>query len=110
MGILHDVSGEPPRLVLMRKSRMVQTWIDIHASDFENLTPEKEAVLMSQISAEWKGRAPKYEYLVPKNQESQQTSGLAVDVPAKGKTVCDFDLNDDETIKMQLAPHDCFAG
>jgi len=72
--------------------KRVQT--DFPESDFENLTPEKEAELMNKIDTTLKGRAPNYKYLVPKKYESQQTSGLTAEVPTKGKTACDFDLED----------------
>ena len=61
--------------------------------NLENLTPEQEEALSKQVSEALRGRTPKYEYLVPKKYESQRTSGLTADVPEKGKTVRDFELN-----------------
>ena len=58
----------------------------------ENLSPKEEEALSNQVSATLRGRSPSYECIVPKKYESQLTSGLTADVPAKGKTVCDFDL------------------
>ena len=58
----------------------------------ENLSPEEQDALSNQVTAALRGRSPSYEYIVPKKYESQLTSGLTADVPEKGKTVCDFDL------------------
>ena len=60
--------------------------------DLKNLTPEEEEALSNQVSATLKGRAPKYEYLVPQKYESQQTSGSTAEVLARGKFVLDFEL------------------
>ena len=73
--------------------KRVQT--DFPDLDIDNLTPEQEAEWMNKIDTTLKGRPPKYEYLVPKKYESQLTSGLTADVPAKGKTVCNFELSDE---------------
>ena len=70
--------------------RMQTNFPDLNLKD---LTPEQEEALSSQVSAALKGRAPKYEYLVPQKYESQATSGLTAEVPAKGKYVRDFELN-----------------
>ena len=71
--------------------KRVQT--DFPDLNLENLTPEEEEALSNQVSAALRGRAPRYEYLVPQKYESQATSGLTAEVPAKGKIVRDFDLD-----------------
>jgi len=70
--------------------KRVQT--DFPDLDLKNLTPEEEEALSNQVSAALRGRAPKYEYLVPKKYGSQQTSELSAEVPTKGKIVRDFEL------------------